>query len=176
VDDVRAGLLSLLGDPETLVLTVLRVVTVYGTILVGLRLSGKRLLGQLSPFDLVTLLLLANVVQNAMMGPDTSLLGGLIGAAVLLVLNRLVATSGWAREHVEGHPVVLVLRGAPQRDNLLRERVSLDELETAIREHGVAKVEDVESAILEMDGTISVIAREHVQVRHLKKVRSTRNR
>lgn len=167
---------DLVGDPLTIAFTALRVVVVYGSILVGLRLGGRRLLGQLTPFDLVTLLLLANVVQNGMIGPDVSLVGALAGVVVLLGANRAISRSAWARATLEGHPILLVHDGRILVDALAREGVSLDELETAMREHGFARMSDVESAVLEMDGTISLIGRGHVDVKKLRKVRSSRNR
>lgn len=168
---------DLVGDPLTIAFTALRVVLVYGAILIGLRLGGRRLLGQVTPFDLVTLLLLSNVVQNGMIGPDMSLVGSLVGVAVLLVANRAISRSAWARTRLEGHPVLLVHRGHVQSDALAREHVSQDEPETAGREHGFERLEDIESAILEMDGTISVIGRGHAEVKKkIRKVRSSRNR
>jgi uncharacterized membrane protein YcaP (DUF421 family) len=169
-------LAALAGDPLTIVFTALRVAAVYAIVLVALRLGGRRLLGQVTPFDLVSLLLLANAAQNAMIGPDLSLTGGVVGIAVLIASNRLIAGSAWARGRIEGHPVLLVHRGRTLPANLTAEHVSVEELETAMREHGVADVGHVETAVLEMDGTISVIGTSGSQVHRLKKVRSTRNR
>lgn len=150
-------LLALLGDGWTLLFTALRVAAVYLVLLGLLYLSGRRTLGQMTPFDLVTLLLVANVVQNAMIGPDESLLGGLLGASVLVVLNRLVAASGWLRRRLERPPVMLVFKGKVLGEHLRREGVSVAELEAAAREHGLAGLGEVEAAVLEMDGLISVI-------------------
>ena len=88
---------ALVGDGLTLLFTRARVAIVYLVVLGLLYASGRRTLGQMTPFDLVTLLLISNVVQNAMIGPDASLVGGLIGAAILLGLNHLIARSGWLR-------------------------------------------------------------------------------
>jgi uncharacterized membrane protein YcaP (DUF421 family) len=140
---------------------VLRTAGVYVVILVGLRLAGKREIGQMTVFDLVVLLLLANAVQNAMVGPDTSLTGGLLAAVVLLVLNALVARLRlrWPalRRIVEGSPTLLVLHGKVIADHLRRERLDEETLEAALREHGVANLNDVEMAVLEIDGSISVV-------------------
>ena len=145
----------------TLVEIVLRTVAVYGVILVGLRLMGKREIGQMAPFDLVVLLLIANAVQNAMVGPDTSLVGGVLAAVVLLALDRLITTltgnSPRLRRLVEGSPTLLVLHGKTLPDNMRREGVEAPELMTALREHGVATLAEVDMAVLEIDGTISVV-------------------
>ena len=140
---------------------VLRTTVVYALILVGLRLSGKRELGQMTLFDLVLLLLIANAVQNAMVGGDTSLAGGLVAALVLLLLNALLARLRvrWPklRHLVEGTPTLLVLHGKPIPEHLRREGLDEEMLETALREHGVAELKDVEMAVLEIDGAISIV-------------------
>jgi uncharacterized membrane protein YcaP (DUF421 family) len=140
---------------------VLRTAGVYVVILIGLRLAGKREIGQMTVFDLVVLLLIANAVQNAMVGPDTSLAGGLLAAIVLLVINSLVARLRlrWPalRRAVEGSPTILVLRGEVIADHLRHEGLDQDTLEAALREHGVANLGDVEMAVLEIDGSISVV-------------------
>jgi uncharacterized membrane protein YcaP (DUF421 family) len=140
---------------------VLRTLTVYLVVLVGLRLAGKREIGQMTVFDLVVLLLLANAVQNAMVGPDSSLTGGILAAGMLLVLNALVARLGlrWPRlrRAVEGTPTLLVLHGEAISEHLRREGLDQETLEAALREHGVDRLEDVEMAVLEIDGSISVV-------------------
>jgi uncharacterized membrane protein YcaP (DUF421 family) len=140
---------------------VLRTAVVYLLILLGLRLSGKREIGQMTVFDLVVLLLLANAVQNAMVGPDTSLTGGVLAAAVLLALNTGVARLRlrWTRLRriIEGSPTLLVLHGELIPEHLRREGLDQETLEAALREHGVADLGDVEMAVLEIDGSISVV-------------------
>ena len=140
---------------------VLRTAVIYLVILIGLRLAGKREMGQMTVFDLVVLLLLANAVQNAMVGPDTSLAGGVLAAVVLLFLNAAVARLRlrWPRLRriVEGSPTLLVLHGEVIPDHLQREGLDQETLEAALREHGVADVSDVEMAVLEIDGSISVV-------------------
>ncbi len=134
---------------------------VYLVVLVGLRLSGKREIGQMTVFDLVVLLLLANAVQNAMVGPDTSLYGGVVAAAVLLGLNTLVARlrmrSPRLRRLVEGSPTLLVLHGEPLADHLRREGIDEETLQAALREHGIESLVDVDMVVLEIDGSISVV-------------------
>ena len=137
---------------------------VYVLILIGLRLAGKRELGQMTLFDLVLLLLIANAVQNAMVGPDTSLIGGLLAAGTLLLLNNLLARLRvrWPklRHLVEGSPTLLVLHGKAIQDHLRQEGLDEEILETALREHGVANLEDVEMAVLEIDGSISIVPKQ----------------
>jgi uncharacterized membrane protein YcaP (DUF421 family) len=164
-----------LGDPLTILFTALRVAVIYLLLLLFLHLSGKRILGQLTPFDLVTLLLISNAVQNAMIGPDNSLVGGITAAAVLLGLNRWVSQSS-LRRILKGHPILLIHEGKVLEANLRRENVNLEELLTALREHGCSRPEEVSSAVLELDGTISVIPFKEAVVHRLRKVRSSRNR
>jgi uncharacterized membrane protein YcaP (DUF421 family) len=140
---------------------ILRTAVIYLIILVGLRLAGKREIGQMTIFDLVMLLLIANAVQNAMVGPDASLTGGILAAAVLLILNYSIARLRLhfpvVRRLVEGTPTLLVLHGRVLTRNLSREGLDQDTLETAFREHGIAELSEVEMAVLEVDGSISVV-------------------
>ncbi len=119
----------------------LRTVIVYGVLLLGIRLAGKREIGQLTPFDLVVLLLVSNAVQNAMTGPDTSVTGGVVAASTLLLVNAGVAQlrirSPRVRRFVVGIPVVLVAHGEVQYRNLQRERMTEDDLHQALRAHEV---------------------------------------
>jgi uncharacterized membrane protein YcaP (DUF421 family) len=150
----------------------LRTAAIYLVALIGLRLAGKREIGQMTVFDLVVLLLVANAVQNAMVGPDTSLTGGVLAAVVLLVLNVLVARLRlrWPRLRrlVEGSPTLLVLHGEVLADHLRREGLDQEVLEAALREHGVADVADVDMAVLEVDGSISVVPA-GVETRHVRR-------
>ncbi len=140
---------------------VVRTAVIYLMLLVGLRLTGKRQVGQFTPFDLLLLLLLANAVQNAMVGPDTTVYGGLIAAGTLFALNGVVAAisrrSRGAAKLVEGTPTLLIRHGNVLKENLAKEGVSEEDLLRALREHGVEAVSMVRSAILEVDGTISVL-------------------
>jgi uncharacterized membrane protein YcaP (DUF421 family) len=139
----------------------LRTGTIYIVVLAGVRLSGKREVGQMTPFDLTLLLLISNAVQNAMTGSDTSLLGGVVAAATLLVLNYLVAeVSGGNRrfrKFVQGQPSLLVHDGKIIAAHMAKEHVSMDELQRALREHGIATCNDVALAVLEVDGSISCL-------------------
>jgi uncharacterized membrane protein YcaP (DUF421 family) len=139
----------------------LRTGFVYVALLLGLRATGKRQIGQLTPFDLVVLLLVSNAVQNAMTGPDNSVSGGLVAAATLLIVNYTVShftvRSKRFRDFVDGQPVPLVICGVIQEQTLRREQMTVEELEAALREHEVSDLEEVELAMLEVDGSISVI-------------------
>jgi uncharacterized membrane protein YcaP (DUF421 family) len=139
----------------------LRTAVIYIVVLAGVRLSGKREVGQMTPFDLTLLLLLSNAVQNAMTGPDTSLMGGVVAAGTLLVLNYLVAEVSGVnrrfRKFVQGQPSLLVHDGKVIESHMAKEHVSMDELQRALREHGVSSSHDVALAVLEVDGSISCL-------------------
>ena len=143
-----------------------RTSAIYLLVLLAIRLTGKREVGQMTPFDLTLLLLLSNSVQNAMTGPDTSLVGGLVAAGVLLGLNYVFAElSGLNRRFrktIEGTPTILIHSGQVIEVHLAREHVSMDELMRALREHGVPCIEDVALAVLEVDGAISVLKHDDV--------------
>jgi len=145
----------------------LRTAVVYIVVLVGVRLSGKREVGQMTPFDLTLLLLISNAVQNAMTGPDTSLLGGVVAASTLLLLNYLIAeVSGGNRRFrklVQGQPSLLVHDGEVITSHMAREHVSMDELNRALREHGIASCKDVALAVLEVDGSISCLKYDEIK-------------
>lgn len=148
-----------------------RTAVIYALVLLGVRLSGKREVGQMTPFDLTLLLLLSNAVQNAMTGPDTSVAGGAVAAATLLLLNYLIAeASGLNRRFrrlVQGSPSLLVHDGQIVQTHMAREHVSVDELNRALREHGIATVQDVALAVLEVDGSISCLKYDDVDPKAL---------
>ncbi|MGH7456645.1 MAG: DUF421 domain-containing protein [bacterium] len=139
----------------------LRTAVVYLVILIGLRLTGKREVGQMMPLDLAMLILLANAVQNAMTGPDTSLIGGLVAATTLPVINAVLTRVAWRhrkiRRFVEGTPTLLIRHGKILQQNLMKEKLNIDDLHQALREHGIASVAEVSLAVLEIDGAISVL-------------------
>ncbi len=141
----------------------LRTGIVYLALLLGVRLSGKREIGQMTPFDLVVLLLVSNAVQNAMTGPDTSVSGGMVAAATLLLINfafsRISLKLPKLRQFIDGMPILLVSHGQILYRNLKHEGITFDELMGALREHECRGIEDVEIATLEIDGDISVIRR-----------------
>jgi uncharacterized membrane protein YcaP (DUF421 family) len=151
---------------ETLIEIVLRTAIVYFVILIGIRLAGKREVGQMTPFDLALLLLISNAVQNAMTGPDTSVTGGIVAAATLLLINGAVTQFVWrnrkVRKFVEGTPTLLIRHGKIIDEHLAKEKVSADALTQALREHGVASISDVSVAVLEIDGSISVLKNDEV--------------
>jgi uncharacterized membrane protein YcaP (DUF421 family) len=140
----------------------IRTLVVYGAVLIGLRLAGKRELSQLNPFDLVVLLLLSNTVQNAIIGNDNSVIGGLFGAAVLLLTNhflvRYLFKSG-RLDAMEGNPDVLVSGGKVMHDRLKEELITVAELEGAARRQGIRSIADVEECRLETGGALTFVER-----------------
>lgn len=165
-----------LGTPVAQILV--RCLVVYFFVLAGLRLTGKREVGQMTPFDLVLILLISNAVQNAMVGPDNSLLGGLIAAAVLLLVNlalgRLAPRSRVVSSLLKGHATLLINRGVIQQAHCQREGVTTEDLMAALREHGIAHLDDVRLAVLEVDGSISVLKNDDVAPRGEKAYRRFR--
>lgn len=159
------------GSWHGVVEVVIRTSVIYLFVLVGVRLSGKREVGQMTPFDLTLLLLLSNSVQNAMVGSDNSLLGGVIAAAVLLTLNFLVAELSGVnrrfRKFVQGSPTLLVHNGQLIPAHMARERVTFDELERSMREHGISCIQEVSLAVLEVDGSISILKYDDVPAGHV---------
>ena len=143
---------------------IVRSVVVYLFLLAAFRFTGKRQVGQLTPFDLVVLLVISNVVQNAVIGPDNSLGGGLLGAVVILALNGLLVEvtyrSKRLRRVLEASPTVLVHNGKLVERNLASERITLDDLHAAMRRAGVVDIAHVRVAVLEENGGISVIPRQ----------------
>jgi uncharacterized membrane protein YcaP (DUF421 family) len=162
-------------DPLSLGAVVFRTVIVYLGLWLLLRLAGKRELGQMSLFDLVVLLVISNAVQNAMVGPDTSLTAGLLAACVLVFINRFLDRSAlrfpWLRERLMGTPTLLVHEGKLIRDHLDHEGISEDEVLQALREHGVEDLASVKAAVLEVDGTISVVPADAPSSRTRRRIR-----
>lgn len=142
----------------------LRSLCVYLFMVIAIRLFGKNQLSQLNAGDVVLLLLISNAVQNAMVGPNTSLEGGLIAALVLFVANfilkRLMFSNRSFETFMEDDPVILVKDGVVDEKALDKVKITKSELEEAIREHGVASIEDVKLSLLEVDGNISVISQD----------------
>jgi uncharacterized membrane protein YcaP (DUF421 family) len=146
--------------PEVTVLErVVRAAVGYGFLLVAFRVTGKRQVGQLTPFDLVVLLIISNVMQNAMIGPDNSVTGGLVGAVTIFALNGLIARLTFAsrrlEELIEGTPTTLVQDGQVDEDAMHRELVTHAELHTALREAGIFEPAHARYAVLENTGHIS---------------------
>jgi len=140
-----------------------RPVIVYIFLITGLRIAGKRELAQLNPFDLVVLLTLSNTVQNAIIGDDNSVTGGLLGAATLLAMNYVVVRFLFNHERldriVEGDPDVLIQAGRLREDRLRAELITRGELEAAAHKQGYASLEEIDRAILDPGGGISFFAK-----------------
>ena len=142
---------------------ILRPIVVYFSLVIGLRLAGKRELAQLNPFDLIVLLMLSNTVQNAIIGEDNSVTGGLIGAATLLLLNHLVVKYLYNHESLdhllEGDSDVLIEDGQVRMDRLKNELMSISELETAAHKQGFASLDEIDRAVLDPNGNIALFAK-----------------
>src|ERR1700726_2598317 len=142
---------------------ILRPIIVYIFLIVGLRLSGKRELAQLNPFDLIVLLTLSNTVQNAIIGNDNSVTGGIIGAASLLAINYLVVRFLYdhrkIEQLVEGSPDVLIENGKVHEHKLKKELITKEELAAAARKQGFDSLSEVQQCVLEPGGTLSFTAR-----------------
>lgn len=137
-------------------------VSVYFFIVIAIRFLGKKEISQLSLSDLVFILLISNSVQNAMVGSNSTLLGGLVAAGSLFIINHLLKVIEYhfpKFEHlVEGEPIILIYKGKINKKNLAKAKITYDELYEAIREHGVSSVKKVDMAIFEIDGSISIIS------------------
>ena len=148
---------------------------VYFFIIVALRILGKTELAQLSVTDLIFVLLISNAVQNAMVGSDTSLTGGLIAASSLFIINFLLKRLKYKfpifKNLIEGEPVLLVYNGKMINENCKKSEITEEEILQAIREHGSHSIEEIDSLILESDGNISVVSNEyrHHSYRRIKK-------
>jgi uncharacterized membrane protein YcaP (DUF421 family) len=146
---------------------VLRSVAVYVCIIVCIRLFGKKEISQLSVIDLVFILLISNSVQNAMVGDNTTLQGGLIAAVTLFAVNSLLRLVIFKSKKVEffleGSPVILIYEGKIVKAHLNEQRITMEELEATVREHGVKDISEVDLAILEIDGNISIISHNYTQ-------------
>jgi uncharacterized membrane protein YcaP (DUF421 family) len=154
---------DMLHPDITIIEKIIRPVIVYFFLVIGLRLAGKRELAQLNPFDLVVLLTLSNTVQNAIIGNDNSVTGGLIGASTLLVVNYVVVRFLFNHEKldrlVEGDPDVLIENGKIKHERLKKELITMSELETAAHRQGFSSLDEVDSAVLEPGGTIAFIGK-----------------
>jgi len=142
---------------------ILRPIVVYVFLVIGLRLAGKRELAQLNPFDLIVLLTLSNTVQNAIIGEDNSVTGGLIGAATLLTLNHFVVKYLYNHERlnqlIEGDSCVLIEAGQLKMDTLKQELLTVAELEVAAHKQGFGSLDEVDRAILDAEGGIAFVGK-----------------
>ncbi len=160
-----ASLLRALFHPDVPVLEkIIRPILVYLFLIAGLRLAGKRELAQLNPFDLVVLLTLSNTVQNAIIGNDNSVAGGVIGAATLLTVNYVVVRFLYTHERldrvIEGESVVLIENGQLRDDRRQRELITKAELEEAAHKQGFPSLDVIDRAVLEPGGSLSFVAKE----------------
>ncbi len=151
---------------------------IYLFLVAGLRLFGKRELGQMNIYDLVLIIVLANSVQNAMVGNDTTLAGGIVAAFTLLLLNRIttLAMARWSsmERYLVGQATLLSSEGKLLPENLKREGITPEQVMAALREHGLERLDQVRIAVLEVDGTISVVPYEatiHRSRRHYRALR-----
>ncbi|MDD5405758.1 MAG: DUF421 domain-containing protein [Sulfurovaceae bacterium] len=139
-----------------------RSLIVYLFMILALRFFGKNQLSQLNAGDIILLLLISNAVQNAMVGPNTSLQGGIFAATILFLANflikKLMFKSNIFRDIIESEPIVLVKDGIKDPKAIKEAEITTDELKESIREHGIEKISDVKLAILEVDGNISIIS------------------
>ena len=144
---------------------ILRTLAVYAFMIAALRLFGKKELAQLSVIDLVFILLISNSVQNAMVGPNTSLDGGLVAAGALFLANytlkQILYRSKKISDLVQGEAILLIYEGVANMVNCKKAEITIEELEAAVREHGAKDIQKVDLAILEVDGNISVISSDY---------------
>ena len=156
---------------------ILRPVVVYAFLVISLRLSGKRELVQLNPFDLVVLLTLSNTVQNAIIGDDNTVSGGIIGATSLLIVNYLVVRFLYKHrkldQWVEGKADVLIDKGKVKMERLKKELISIQQLAAAARKQGFDDLSEVEQCVLEPGGTMTFIGRkpDEEDIRHKEVLR-----
>jgi len=138
---------------------------VYLFIIIAIRLFGKKELAQLSIIDLVFILLTSNSVQNAMVGSDSSLTGGLVAASTLFVVNYLLKYLMYRFPKlgniIQGEEMILIYKGQLNLPNLIKSRITHEEILEAVREHGVSEIREVDLAVLEIDGNISIISDEY---------------
>ncbi len=139
----------------------LRSAIIYVFLVIALRIGGKREVGQLTTPDLVVLLVVANGVQNAMVGENTSVFGGIVATVVVIALAKVVSMAVSRSRRLEraliGEPRILIIDGVPDPKAMREEEIGMDELLAALREHGVEHVNEIHLAVLEVDGSISVI-------------------
>ncbi|RXR17299.1 DUF421 domain-containing protein [Flavobacterium amnicola] len=153
----------------------LRSVAVYFFMIIALRLFGKKELSQLNTADVILILLISNSVQNAMVGSNSSLLGGIVAALALFSINfifkKVMLKSNFIKNIVQDKPEILIHNGKTYYKTLARLGITSEELEEAIREHGVEHQNDVKLAMFEIDGNISIISGDDIkQTKHKKKI------
>ena len=151
---------------------------IYILLIAGLRLAGKHELGQMSIYDLVLIIVIANSVQNAMVGEDNSLVGGLVAALTLLLINRLLTyllvRHREVRRLMLGEPVLIVKDGHMLKEPMEKEGITSNHVMAAMREHGIGELSNVQMAVLEVDGTISIVPKEAIIHRTHRRFRGLR--
>jgi uncharacterized membrane protein YcaP (DUF421 family) len=160
---------------------VLRSIAVYFFMVIALRVFGKKELSQLNSTDIILILLISNSVQNAMVGPNTSLLGGITAAFVLFVINfifkKTILKSTFVKNLILDKPEILIHNGKTEYKTLAKLGITSDELEEAMREHGVIQYDEVKLAMFETDGNISIISgKEHLKhTKHKRRIHKSLN-
>jgi uncharacterized membrane protein YcaP (DUF421 family) len=143
---------------------VLSSLCIYIFIVAGIRVSGKKELAQLSVIDLVFILLISNAVQNAMVGSDSTLMGGIVSAATLFTVNYffklIIYKFPKVGKFIQGDPILLIYKGILNHGNMKKAKLTSEELLEAIREHGAETFKEVDLAVLEVDGNISIHSQE----------------
>jgi uncharacterized membrane protein YcaP (DUF421 family) len=166
------------SSPLDLLIVAAKTAIVYLFLVMGLRLMGKRELGQMNIYDLVLIIVLANAVQDAMLGEDTTLAGGLVSATTLLILNRIftlvVLRSARLERYLLGQPLLILNDGVLLEEKMRREGVTREQVLAALREHGLSELEQAHMCVLEVDGTISVVPKEATTYRTRRHFRALR--
>jgi uncharacterized membrane protein YcaP (DUF421 family) len=159
---------------------IIRSVSVYFFMVIALRIFGKKELSQLNTADVILILLISNAVQNAMVGNNTSLVGGLVAASVLFAINfilkKIMFKNEEFRDFIQGKPEILIHNGNLEFKMLTKLNITNDELKEAMREHGVENFADVKLAMLEIDGNISIISGDqNLKQTHYKRKKNRKN-
>lgn len=158
---------------------VIRSISVYLFMIIALRIFGKKELSQLNTADIILILLISNAVQNAMVGSNSSLQGGLVAALVLFIINfilkKIMYNSKTITDLVQGKPEILIHKGIIDFKSLAKLEITSQELDEVIREHGIEHFKDVKLAMMEIDGNISVISGDKTlkQTHHKRKIHKT---
>ena len=151
---------------------------IYIFLVIGLRLLGRRELGQMTVYDLVLLIILANSVQNAMVGNDTTLVGGLVAGITLLTLNKLfnklIRRSKRIERIMVGEPLLIINDGKLIKKHMESEGITREQVMAALREHGIENLDDVHLGVLEVDGTISIVPNQSTVYRGRRHYRALR--
>jgi uncharacterized membrane protein YcaP (DUF421 family) len=165
-------------DPMGLIIIAGKTAAIYLFLVGGLRLLGKRELGQMTVYDLVLLIVIANSVQNAMVGTDTTLGGGIVAGLTLLVLNKLFSVAMLKSRRLSramiGEPLLIVNNGHLIRSHMAKEGITKEQVMAAFREHGLTTLDQAQIAVLEVDGSISVVPHEGSVLRGRRHYRALR--